>query len=230
MDLSEETDDAAAATRIVRGDESRRDADVRSRPPRRHRYLARRFKAERERDARNITDLKQEREDALKYAIKAARPWSSDKSDRAGRTVSFAGTEKRDDRNMNNEQLAHAKAVYAKLDRAPRKAPSRESRALARRRPAPSARGDSTARQTALLEKRSLLMRLSSLVEEEQHFFGADSGRTTGRSFMSSARPSSARSVRSVASNASSLASAATVGSRAGAPPPRPTRVPRLRL
>ena len=87
--------------------------------------------------------------------------------------------------------------------------------------------GGATARRTAaLMEKRTLLVRLQGIVEEESALRagGATTRRSTARSvFRTPARPSSARSV-------ATTASFATVGSRAGAPPPRPRGVPRLRL
>ena len=76
------------------------------------------------------------------------------------------------------------------------------------------------------MEKRTLLVRLQGIVEEESALRagGATTRRSTARSvFRTPARPSSARSV-------ATTASFATVGSRAAAPPPRPRGVPRLRL
>ena len=90
----------------------------------------------------------------------------------------------------------------------------------------PASKADLTEETAALMEKRTLLVRLQGIVEEESALRagGATTRRSTARSvFRTPARPSSARSV-------ATTASFATVGSRAAAPPPRPRGVPRLRL
>ena len=120
----------------------------------------------------------------------------------------------------NNLELKFFKDIYGKLDVAQ---PPRVPYGGRRSRAAPPPRNDP--HSSALLEKRDLLMRLSSLVGEEQRLMAESTSRSSLCSYR--ARPGSARSV---ASRATSVASAATVGSRAGAPPPRPSRVPRLRL
>ena len=187
--------------------------------------LEKRFQHERRVDAQRIKDLSQEREDMMRVSIARNQPQTS--SHGSGKTLTFAPTHRdAKERTMtgsNNLELQFFKDIYGKLDKAqPRRVPNGGGRHAASRQP-------TTDRSSShLLEKRDLLMRLQSLVVQEHELIGAPSNRSSAytQRYSSMTRPGSARSLAS----RSSIASAATVGYKAGAPPPRPLRVPKLRL
>jgi hypothetical protein len=255
--LDEDKQRAAAMVRLLK--EASRAEDQRERLLRRarpndHKTLIRRFKRERARDAQRIHEISQEREAILRASVRehraAAAPFSpprddSDDSDDGrprARTLDFARPRHEPDPTlMTAQKLAQQKEIIEKFNKLGR--PALRAQASARAPPASTRRaggatgrsaGGPTARRTAaLVEKRTLLVRLQGIVNEEQALRGggATTRRSTARSFTARSfrtphapRPSSARSV---ATNASY----ATVGSRAGPPPrPRGIRIPQLRL
>ena len=195
---------------------------------RERRTLEKRFAMERKVDVQRITDLSAEREALLAISL---RPAPAPEGPRDGRTLDFAtGRPTVKERTMmgsNNLELKFFKDIYGKLDVAqPRRVPAggrRSSGAVSFARS--SARPD--ARASALLEKRDLLMRLSSLAGEEMRLLDTNSARSSAYSYRGPRGPGSAASA---ASRATSVASAATVMSRAPPNRPPPSRVPRLRL
>lgn len=247
--LDEDKQRAAAMVKLLK--EASRAEDQRERLLRRARpsdqkTLIRRFKRERARDAQRIHEMSQEREAILRVAVRehraAAAPFlppreDSDDSDDGrprARTLDFARPRHEPDPTlMTAQKLAQQKEIIEKFNKLGR--PALRARASARAPPALTRRsaGPTARRTAALVEKRTLLVRLQGIVNEEQALRGggATTRRSTARSFTARSfrtphapRPSSARSV---ATNASY----ATVGSRAGPPPrPRGIRIPQLRL
>ena len=248
--LDEDKQRAAAMVRLLK--EASRAEDQRERLLRRarpsdHKTLIKRFKRERARDAQRIHEMSQEREAILRASVRehraaaAAPPPARDDSDDSdderprARTLDFARPHHEPDpKLMTAQKLAQQKEIIEKFNKLGRPAP--RARASARAPPPASTRrsaGPTARRTAALVEKRTLLVRLQGIVNEEQALRGggATTRRSTARSFTARSfrtphapRPSSARSV---ATNASY----ATVGSRAGPPPrPRGIRIPQLRL
>ena len=220
--------------------EDRRERLLRRARPSDQKTLLKRFERERARDAQRIRELSQEREALLRASVRdaaaAAAPppardlgGDSDDEPPPPRTLDFSRPAAPKNL-MTAQKLAQEKEIIDKFNRLCRPGPPRRARAAAppasTRRTARAGGGATARRTAALMEKRTLLVRLQGIVEEESALRagGATTRRSTARSvFRTPARPSSARSV-------ATTASFATVGSRAGAPPPRPRGVPRLRL
>ena len=221
--------------------EDRRERLLRRARPSDQKTLLKRFERERARDAQRIRELSQEREALLRASVRdaaaAAAPppardlgGDSDDEPPPPRTLDFSRPAGAPKNLMAAQKLAQEKEIIDKFNRLCRPGPPRRARAAAppasTRRTARAGGGATARRTAALMEKRTLLVRLQGIVEEESALRagGATTRRSTARSvFRTPARPSSARSV-------ATTASFATVGSRAGAPPPRPRGVPRLRL